>query len=278
MKTPSRRFTSLAGKLAMFAMALAVPLSSFAQSPTTAKPTVVLVHGAFADASSWNAVIARLHAKGYPVIAAPNELRSVKTDAAEISSLVKSIPGPVVLVGHSYGGSVISQAADGLSNVKALVYVAAFAPEVGESAAQLAGQFPGSTLGPALAPPVALADGGKDLYIQQDKFRAQFAADVPADQARLMAAGQRPITDAALHEASTTAAWKRIPGWFVYGSADLNIPPAAQAFMAKRAHAKKVEEIKGASHVVMVSHPDAVAAMIVEAASATATKAGARAR
>jgi len=266
MKLSSRRFAPTLARLALLAATLALPLASLA-APASGKPTVVLVHGAFADSSSWNAVIDRLQAKGYTVVAAPNALRSVKSDAAEVGSLVKSITGPVVLVGHSYGGSVISEAADGLPNVKALVYVAAFAPEVGESAGQLAGQFPGSTLGPALAPPVTLADGGKDLYIQPDKFRAQFAADVPAPQARLMAAGQRPIADAALHEASITAAWKTLPSWFIYGSADLNIPPAAQAFMAQRAHAKAAEEIKGASHVVMVSHPDAVAKLIEKAAA-----------
>jgi pimeloyl-ACP methyl ester carboxylesterase len=226
------------------------------------------VHGAFADASSWNGVIKRLHDKGYTVIAAANELRSVKGDAAAVGSLVKSIHGPVVLVGHSYGGPVISEAASGLANVKALVYVAAFAPDVGENAAELSGRFPGSSLGSALAPPVALADGGKDLYIEQDKFHAQFAADVPAAQASLMAVGQRPVTDAALHEASTSAAWKSIPSWFIYGSADLNIPPAAQAFMAERAHSRKTVVIKGASHVVMVSHPAEVAALIEQAARA----------
>jgi pimeloyl-ACP methyl ester carboxylesterase len=144
---------------------------------------VVLVHGAFADSSSWNGVIKRLHDRGYTVIAAANELRSVKGDAASVRSLLKSIHGPVVLVGHSYGGPVISEAATGQDNVKALVYVAAFAPEVGENAAELSSRFPGSSLGSALAPPVELADGGKDLYIEQDKFHAQFAADVPAAQA-----------------------------------------------------------------------------------------------
>jgi pimeloyl-ACP methyl ester carboxylesterase len=263
-----RLITSLAGWLMLGALTLAMPLVASARNTPLPKPTVVLVHGAFADASSWNGVIKRLHDKGYTVIAAANELRSVKGDAAAVSSLVKSIHGPVVLVGHSYGGPVISEAASGLANVKALVYVAAFAPDVGENAAELSGRFPGSSLGSALAPPVALADGGKDLYIEQDKFHAQFAADVPAAQASLMAVGQRPVTDAALHEASTSAAWKSIPSWFIYGSADLNIPPAAQAFMAKRAHSRRTVVIEGASHVVMVSHPAEVAALIEQAARA----------
>jgi len=262
----NRRSISLAGTLTLLALSLATPLAGFAAPASAAKPTVVLVHGAFADSSSWNGVIDRLHADGYRVIAAPNELRSVRSDAAEVGSLLRSIPGPVVLVGHSYGGLVISAAADGASNVKALVFVAAFAPAVGETAAQLSGKFPGSSLGATLAPPVVLADGGKDLYIEQDKFHAQFAADVPAAQARLMAAGQRPITEAALNEASPASAWKTLPSWFVYGDADLNIPAAAQAFMAERAQSRETVVVKGGSHVVMVSHPDTVAALIEKAA------------
>ncbi len=249
---------------AAVAGALAFP-TAFAAD---AKPTVVLVHGAFADSSSWDGVTAKLEKDGYTVIGAANPLRSVKSDAAAVASVLKSVNGPVVLVGHSYGGSVISAAAAGAANVKALVYVAAFAPDAGESAAALAGKFPGSTLGPTLAPPVALADGGKDLYIQQAKFHSQFAADVPEAKARLMAAGQRPITDAALNEASPAPAWKTIPSWFVYGKADKNIPAAALDFMAKRANAKKTVVIDGASHVVMTSHPAEVAKLIEEAASA----------
>lgn len=142
------------------------------------KPTVVLVHGAFADSSSWNGVVKILEKDGYPVIAAANPLRGVASDAQSVASIVKSVKTPVVLVGHSYGGAVISDAAYGSQNVKALVYVAAFTPEKGETAAELSGRFPGGTLASALAAPVDLADGGKDLYIQQDKFHDQFAADV----------------------------------------------------------------------------------------------------
>lgn len=175
----------------------------------------------------------------------------------------------VVLVGHSYGGNVISEAGNNHSNVKALVYVSAFAPDTGETAAELAGKFPGSTLGPTLAAPVALADGGKDLYIQQDKFPAQFAADVPKAQAALMAATQRPITEAALNEKAGAPAWKHIPSWYIYGDQDRNIPSQTMAFMAQRAAAKAVEVVKGASHVVMVSHPQPVAKLIEQAASAS---------
>ncbi|MBP0580410.1 alpha/beta hydrolase [Labrys sp. LIt4] len=238
----------------------------------TAKPTVVLVHGAFADASSWNGVIQRLEKDGYPVVAAANPLRSVRGDADSVASVIDSIKTPVVLVGHSYGGSVISEAATGKTNVQALVYVAAFAPDTGETAIGLTGKFPGSTLGPTLAPPVPTPGGGKDLYIQQSKFPAQFAADVSAGEAKLMAATQRPIAEAALGEASTEPAWKTIPSWFVYGDKDRNIPPQALAFMAERAHSKQTVVVKGASHVVMVSNPAAVAKLIETAAQAAPAK------
>lgn len=233
-----------------------------------AKPTVVLVHGAFADASSWNGVVKILEHDGYSVIAAANPLRSVKSDGAAVSALLTSIKAPVVLVGHSYGGNVISEAANRHANVKALVYVSAFAPETGETVAELAGKFPGSTLGPTLAAPVPLADGGKDLYIQQDKFHDQFAADVSTADAALMAATQRPVTEAALNEKFGTPAWKHIPSWYIYGDQDKNIPPQAMAFMAKRAQAKAVDVVKGASHVLMVSHPEPVARLIEQAAQA----------
>ena len=232
------------------------------------RPTIVLVHGAFADASSWNGVITILEKDGYPVVASANPLRGVKIDAQSVSDILGGIRSSVVLVGHSYGGNVITDAANGHANVKALVYVSAFAPEAGETAAGLSGKFPGSTLGPTLAPPVKLADGGTDLYIQQDKFHDQFAADVPEAQAALMAATQRPVTEAALNEPTSKPAWKTLPSWFIYGTADKNIPPQAMAFMAKRANAKKVEVIDGGSHVVMVSNPQRVARIIENAAAA----------
>jgi pimeloyl-ACP methyl ester carboxylesterase len=196
------------------------------------KPRIVLVHGAFAESSSWNGVVAELLERGYPMIAAANPLRSVGGDAEYVASFLKTITGPAVLVGHSYGGSVITSAARGNRNVKALVYVAAFASEVGETADELSGRFPGRTLGNALAPPVALPSGGSDLYIQQDKFGAQFAADVPEEQTKLMAATQRPITMAAFHEPSGESAWKTIPSWFIFGNRDKNIPAETHSFMA----------------------------------------------
>ncbi len=249
--------------LAALAIASASLGNAYAQAD---KPTIVLVHGAFADSSSWNGVVEILEKDGYPVVAVANPLRGVKNDAGDVADILGSIKSPVVLVGHSYGGSVISEAAEGHANVKALVYVAAFAPDAGETAAQLAGKFPGSTLGPTLAPPVALSSGGKDLYIRQDKFHEQFAADVPEAEARLMAATQRPIEEAALNEPQTEAAWKKIPNCFIYGDGDKNIPPEALAFMAARAHSRDTVVVKGASHVVMVSNPEPVAGLIERAA------------
>ncbi|MBE9182267.1 alpha/beta hydrolase [Oculatella sp. LEGE 06141] len=231
------------------------------------KPTIVFVHGAFADSSSWNGVLPRLVTKGYPTVAVANPLRSVKSDADYIASALKDIDGSIVLVGHSYGGSVITNAVNGNQNVKALIYVAAFAPDADETAVELSGRYPGSTLGETLTPPVGLPDGSNDLYIQQDKFHAQFAADVPPNDAQLMALTQRPITEAALNEASGMPAWKSTPSWFIYGDRDLNIPEAVHSFMAERANSKETVVVNGASHVVMVSHPDAVFEIIDQAAT-----------
>lgn len=249
------------------ATALALPGGAIAASDAKAKPTIVLVHGAFAESSSWSSVIERLERDGYTTIAAANPLRGVASDAASVAAIVRSVDGPVILVGHSYGGPVITEAANGTPNVKALVYVAGFAPDKGESSLTLSGKFPGSTLGSALLP-VQLPDGGTDLYIQPAKFHLQFAADVSEEQARLMAATQRPVAQAALTEASGTAAWKTLPSYMIYGSEDRNIPAAVLRFMADRANAEKTVVVEGASHALMVSHPDAVASIIEDAATA----------
>lgn len=229
------------------------------------KPTIVLVHGAFADASSWGGVIADLQQDGFTVIAAANPLRGVSSDADAVSALVNSIEGPVVLVGHSYGGAVISNAARNQENVQALVFVAAFAPDAGETAAGLAGRFPGSTLGGALSEPVPLSGGGNDLYIRQDAFHQQFAHDVAQADASVMAVTQRPITDMALNEPSGEPAWKSTPSWFIYGDGDRNIPAEGLAFMASRAQSRRTVVIPGGSHVIMISEPGRVADVIVEA-------------
>ncbi|MFF4031113.1 alpha/beta fold hydrolase [Streptomyces sviceus] len=235
-----------------------------------AKPTIILEHGAFADGSSWNGVIADLRADGYPVVAAANPLRGPASDAAALRTVLDHVKGPKIVVGHSYGGNVISAAATGAPEVKALVYVAAFLPAPGESALELTNKYPGSTLPGALDPVTyQQADGSTatDLYIQQDKFHHQFAADVPAGQAALMAAEQRPVAQAALDEKATTAAWKTKPSWDIITTEDLNIPPAVQRFMARRARAHTTEV--AASHSVAVSHPHLVADVIERAARAT---------
>ena len=254
--------------LAAATMALAVAAMPFAPSAAAPKPTIVLVHGAFADSSSWFGVIPLLEKDGYHVIAASNALRSVKTDAETVHALLGTIDGPVVLVGHSYGGMVISNAANGAPNVKALVFVAAFAPEAGESAAVLDNKFPGSLLGPALAPPVPLPGGGHDLYVLQAKFHDAFAPDLPDAPAHVAGVTQRPITDIAFGETATAPAWKTIPSWFVYGDHDTAIPPQAEGWMAERAHSRETVVVPGASHVVMISHPDVVAKVIEDAATA----------
>lgn len=235
------------------------------------KPTVVLVHGAFADASGFNGTIALLQEAGFPVVAPANPLRDTAGDAAYISSVLKTITGPVILAGHSYGGVVITNAARGHANVKALVYLGAFAPDEGESALQLAQRFPGSELGAALVPrPYPLPDGsgeGTDGYIAPEKFRAVFAADLPAPETRLMAASQRPGSVEGLMGPSGAPAWKSIPSWYLIPTQDKVIPPAAQRFMAERA-GSRVTEIRS-SHVVMTSHPEAAARIIKSAYTAT---------
>ncbi|MFD5871118.1 alpha/beta fold hydrolase [Streptomyces sp. NPDC060322] len=251
----------------------ATPADSAAQGKDRSngpKPTVVLVHGVFADASGFADTIALLQKAGYPVIAPANPLRDLAGDAAYVSSILDTIPGPVVLAGHSYGGAVITNAARGHDNVKALVYLGAFAPDKGESPLQLAGQFPGSELGPALLPrhyPLPGGGEGTDGYIAPDKFRAVFAADLPTSTTRIMAATQRPGSIEGLSSPSAGPAWKTIPSWYLIPNQDKVIPPAAQRFMAERA-GSHVTEIRS-SHVVMMSHPHATAAVIRAAAHAT---------
>ncbi|MGW1540041.1 alpha/beta fold hydrolase [Streptomyces sp. NPDC002309] len=231
------------------------------------KPTVVLVHGAFADSSSWNGVIKELKEDGYPVVAAANPLRGVSSDAASVKSLLATIEGPVVLVGHSYGGAVISNAAHGSDNVKALVYADAFLPDKGESANALVSKFEGSVIGDVLRPvPITNPDGSKDydFFIDQSKFHQAFGADVPARTASLMAVTQRPGTGTALNEPSGEPAWKSIRSWAVVGTNDRIIPRELQVYMAKRAGAH-IEEVRS-SHAVTVSHPDAVTRVIEKAA------------
>ncbi len=233
------------------------------------KPTIVLVHGAFADGNGFTAIVRRLVTDGYPVIAAPNPLRGLSSDAEQLKALLNSIEGPIVLVGHSYGGAVISTAATGNPEVKALVYLAAFVPETGESVQELVEKFPGSTVGESLKP-VPLPGGQVDLYINPRVFHPHFAGDLPADEAALFAIMQRPSTGAALGEpAAGPQAWHTIPSYNLISGADRIIPPAAQEFMAQRSGAK-VQVVDGASHLVFVSHPDLAVDLIQKAASENA--------
>jgi pimeloyl-ACP methyl ester carboxylesterase len=232
------------------------------------KPTVVLVHGAFAESASWNGVIERLAAAGVDAVAVANPLRGLVGDAAYVRDVLAGIAGPVVLVAHSYGGMVITEAAAGSDTVAGLVYVCGFTPDRGESAFGLSTKFPGSTLGEALTG-YPVATGGNEFAIRREVFHQQFCADVSAAEAALMAATQRPVTEAALGTGLPTdrPAWRTVPSWFVYGELDLCIPAALHRFMAERAGAKNVREIAGASHALSVSDPDAVTEMILEAAA-----------
>ncbi|MDG4769950.1 alpha/beta hydrolase [Solwaraspora sp. WMMD792] len=236
--------------------------AALAGGPHGPKPTVVLVHGAFADASGWTDVARNLHRKGYPVIAPANPLRGVDSDAAYLRSVLDTIDGPIVLVGHSYGGFVMTTAATGDPDVKALVYIAAFAPDAGDTVGGLSGQFPGSRLDPT-ALDIRPYPGGADGYIKLSVFRSVFAADVPAGTAAIMAATQRPAELATLGQPAGAPAWATIPSWTLVAADDQVIPAAAQRFMAQRAGARVTEVT--ASHAVLVSRPGPTTTVILAA-------------
>ncbi|MFH8635407.1 alpha/beta fold hydrolase [Streptomyces lydicus] len=233
----------------------------------TAKPTIVLVHGAFADASSWNRVVERLERHGYTVIAPANPLRGLYNDSTYIASVLDSIKGPMVLVGHSYGGALISSAAAGNPRVKSLVYVAALMPDVGENGMSLAARFP-SELDTATKSVPYRAGGlsGTDLYLKPDRLHQVFAADLPESTTRLMAVTQRPAATTAFSEKAKVAAWKHIPSWFLVAKQDKTINPDQERFEAKRAGSHTVEI--DSSHVAMIAHPEAVTDLVLQAATA----------
>lgn len=235
-------------------------------SASNGKPTIVLVHGAFAESSSWNGVIDLLLEDHYSVLAFANPCRGVKSDSDYLASLLEGIEGDLVLVGHSYGGTLISNAAAGNSRVRGLVFIGGFAPEAGESAAELSGRYEGGTLGETLVS-FDLPDGANDLYIVQEKYQSQFAADVSDREAARMAVTQRPIVEAALNEKSSEAAWKTVPSWFLFGELDKNIPAAVHRFMAERAGSRRTVEIEGGSHSVGIPEAAAVVELIREAAA-----------
>jgi pimeloyl-ACP methyl ester carboxylesterase len=275
---PTGRSWLLAAVVAALVVSvLASSVSSARSGPaksaqSSATPTVVLVHGAFADASGWSGVITRLQRLGYHVIAPANPLRGVPSDTAYIRSVLATVKGPIVLVGHSYGGFVITNAARGNPNVRALVYIAAYAPKEGETAGAINAMAPGSKLGPAtlVIQTVPGPDGTdvQEAYINPDAFREVFAADVPPETAAVMAASQRPIVLAALGQPSGPPAWQSIPSWYMVAGRDNAIGTANELIMAKRMHAHTVE-VKTASHAVMVSHPEAVTHLILNAIHAT---------
>jgi pimeloyl-ACP methyl ester carboxylesterase len=237
------------------------------------KPTIVVVHGAWANTASWSGVIAGLQSEGYTVDAPPNPLRSLRGDAATIADFLHTITGPIVLVGHSYGGAVITNAATGNPNVKALVYVDAFAPAKGESALGLASTQPGSALGAGptkvfdFVPYPGAPKGDALLYVKPVVVEQAFVNGLPAREGAVLAATQAPAAYSALTTPSGTPAWKTIPSWYLLGTIDRAIPPAIQLFMAHRMHAHITRVHAG--HLSMIAEPAAVAKVIAAAARAT---------
>jgi pimeloyl-ACP methyl ester carboxylesterase len=235
-------------------------------------PTVVLVHGAWADATGFDAEIRALQRQGFRAIGFANPLRDLAGDSAYLAEFLRSLTGPVVLVGHSYGGNVISVAATGNDQVQALVYFNGWMCDEGETQEQLLGRFEGSLVGPSIRPvPYTGPDGseGTDLFLAPEAFREAFAADVDPETAAVMAAAQRPYAAAAFAAAPPgPLAWKTLPCWYLLGTEDKAIPPALQRFMAERANATIVEV--PASHVSFVSQPEAATQLILQAVEATA--------
>jgi pimeloyl-ACP methyl ester carboxylesterase len=233
---------------------------------STDTPTVVLVHGAFADASSWNGVVELLQADGVTVIAPANPLRGIAFDSAYIAGVLQQTAGPLLAVGHSYGGAVLSNAATQAENVVGLVYVAAFAPDEGEVLGEVTAGSRDSVLNTALIPlhyPTGDGETAVEFAIDPTKFRDAFAADLPAEQTAVMAATQRPVAEAAFAERSGPPAWKRLPCWAAVASADTAAGTDVIHSMAERADAK-ITELEG-SHVIMISQPQAVTDVILAA-------------
>ncbi|MHA3021942.1 alpha/beta hydrolase [Mycobacterium sp. BMJ-28] len=257
----------LGGAMLVSAVTSAIPAAA---EPTEPKPTIVLVHGAWADTSSWDGEVTGLRQRGYPVRAIANPLENLTTDAESVADFLKSISGPVVLVGHSYGGSVITEAAEGMPNVKALVYVDAAAPDVGETNGSLSGadsalnQQPANDLFDKVAYPGA-PPGAANLYLKEDIFLKHFGDDLPADIAHRLWATQRAASTAAFDTPARYAAWKTIPSWYFISTGDQIITPTSEHAMAARAKSV-VTDFIGGSHLTLISHPDAVTAVIVAAA------------
>jgi pimeloyl-ACP methyl ester carboxylesterase len=240
-------------------------------TPTAGAPlTVVLVHGAFADGSSWSGVIELLQAQGIAVVAPPNPLRGISADSAYVASFINQVPGPVLAVGHSYGGAIITNAATDAKNVVGLVYVAAFAPDEGETLGAIEQGSKDSVLNSALMPlqyPTGQGtETATEFAIAPAKFHDAFAADVPVEQAAVLAAAQRPVAEAAFGESSGVPAWKNLPSWAVVATGDKAAGADVVRSMAERAGAK-ITELDG-SHVIMISQPQAVTDVILSAIAA----------
>ncbi|MFD3450809.1 alpha/beta fold hydrolase [Streptomyces sp. NPDC058691] len=263
MSPPVARRTFLAGAAAATAAATAVGPAAATGQPPRPKPTIVLVHGAFADAGGWSQVISHLTREGHLVIAPPNPLRGVHADSAYLAAFLDTVPGPLVLVGHSYGGVLITNAAHGNERIRALVYVAAFAPDAGETVPELQTKFTGTKLTEA-ALDFRPYPQGVEGYVKRTAFREVFAGDLSVQEADLLWATQRPGDTATLSEASGEPAWKTVPSYYLVAREDNLIPAAAQRFMAQRAGAHTVEV--RASHVAMISEPRTTAALIGKAA------------
>ena len=268
-KRPLRIVLALAGIVAVTAVSVALPAAADDDkgSAPGPKPTVVLVHGAFADSSGWNAVTERLQKRGYTVLAASNPLRGLTSDAEYVKSILATIEGPIVLVGHSYGGAVITNAATGNPNVQSLVYVAAYALDAGErliDANELGGGHSDLAQHLVIRPYPGAPEGDADGYIDPAFFRELFAADLPKKLTAVMASSQRPAALQALFTPSGEPAWETIPSWYVVASQDHTIPPEAERVMADRAGSITIEI--DSSHVVMMSHPDEVTEVILDAA------------
>src|SRR6516165_2484074 len=231
-----------------------------------ASPTVVLIHGAFGDASSWRGVFDRLVGDGHTVLAPPNPLRGLPFDVSHAEALIDQLDGPVVLVGHSYGGAVITVAGSS-DKVAGLVYVAGVVPDEGESVNDLQGRFPSLAMGP-LVQPVSLPDGSVELSIDPARFHDVFCADLPDADAAFMAISQRPVSATAFDDPATPAAWRTKPSWAVFGTADYPLAPELHRFSYDRA-GSRVTEVEGASHFLVRSQPDIVAGVIREAVIAT---------
>jgi pimeloyl-ACP methyl ester carboxylesterase len=230
-------------------------------------PTIVLVHGAFAESASWGRVIDLL-SEEHRVVTAANPLRSLGTDAASVTDLVRTLDGPVLLVAHSYGGAVMTNVAPDAGDITGLVYINGFAPDAGENCFALAAKFPGSMVGESTVRPVPRSNGTTDLYIAPESFHEVFCADVPGPEAALLAATQRPATQEALVEPSGDPLWKHVPSWFLIGELDHIIPAELQRFMAGRARARRVVELPTASHAAAYSASEATVSLILEAAAA----------